>query len=327
MIRWIFVLSVLVPAFTVWASEKAMIQPPDAVNPVTKEWTYVTVGTIAGVGVAMLVGLVATEMLIITPAVYGAVSGFMVGAAIFILGTSGLYWSDYTTYVMLALVAMVFLWYFTSFDRGNALLVGIIAAASFVLVNSAGRAMVVAVEKNKSVGVLNYWARTGLFMVPVVFVFLLWVARVRASGTSVAVPMMFFLFTVIYTILYNPVGLEVDNRLYLPQGSFVQNVGMEFVFAATVFIPMIAIAKFVYIGADTINVQLTGGRVPIAETFVQFSVYTVISFVAAMLFNLTQENQTIKRYIGDAQRQARGLYDAVTYDIANGAAWDKLKVK
>ena len=324
MLRWLLVLTIIVPATLVWSHQEGM-RVPEGGN-IVREWTWVVGGGLAVVAATLFLGIIATEILMISPSVYGVLSSLMVGVAVFIVGVGVVYWTDITAYALIALVGALALWYFTTLDQGNALLVGLMMSTAFVLVNTAGRAIADATERSMT-SPLSYWARTGLYLIPVFLVAAAWLLRSFRSGTSYAVPGMFLIFCIMYTFLYNPAGFEDEYKPYLPDADRIQNMALEFVITAAIFVPMISVAKFIYLGADAVNVQLSGGRIPVAEGIAQFTVYTVMSLLAALLYNETQTSPTFKTIIVRGQTVAKDVYDLVTTDMVDGAAWGKLRVR
>ncbi len=321
MFRWALILSILIPAIMVWRGEKTM-QVREG-SDITKDWTWVVITVLVGLIITMVFGALTLQVLNLTPTIYMLLSSVMFGFALFLVGTYGIYWSDVISYLMVALVFITVIWFFTNVDHNNQIMLGFMVAFMFVLVNTAGTAVVTAVENSRN-EVLSYWPRVGLYILPLLIAFFVWFYRSRLGGTSLGPPLIFGIFSLVYVFLYDPLGFEKDYSPYIPNASRIQTLGMELLVSAALLVPIISLVKFIYIRTSELNLELTGGAAPLAEGLVQIVIYIIMGFVGAIIYRATQTNETINSFIVNGQEHAKTVYDKVVNDIQRGSDWGKL---
>ncbi|CAK9034988.1 unnamed protein product [Durusdinium trenchii] len=325
LIRWAFLLVCLAPALLVLYNRFGMQLKEETDASIKREWGLLAALTAGAFGLLLTFGMISTEAFVVSRAVSGIVASLMVSTLIFLLGTWGVYWSNVVAYAMTGLLSMVVLWFFITTQRTNTIFSGVFAGILFVGVNLIGRSIAQIIEQNKEDGKpLGYFERVGVYLAPALLVGFAWALRCRANRTSLALPVIFLVFSAIYTFVYNPQILAADFKPYIKESALMQNVMLQVVCAVAVFIPMVAVSKFVYTGTQSLNVELTDGRVPIAEGTAQFVTYAVLAFAGTLAYDASQKTDFIREFIVEGQEAAKVVYDEVVRDIRDGVEWQRL---
>nr|BDC16875.1 hypothetical protein [Sicyoidochytrium minutum DNA virus] len=320
-IKWSLITATVLPAILTWYQTKSAVP---SIGNVSKEWGGVAATVAISLPIVVIAAMIGVEIVLISPAIYGLVSSLLTGVFIFMVGTQFIYWTDYTGIILFALGLMVLMKYFFTQERGNSVLIGALLSVGFILINTTGQALVGLVQERTN-QVLGYWPRVGLYLIPLVVILVAWIFKTRRSKTSVSLPLFFFMLVGFYTFIYTPTQEQGESlRPYNPDQSRLANVALELVVALSIIIPVVAIAKFVYVGAESVNYNLTRGKTPVAEGVGIFIIYGILAFASALVYAQTQTNNTIRDFIVEGQEDAAVTYDLVTTDIRLGADWNQL---